>query len=442
VRPNAAGIDIGSRKHYVAVPVDRTEQPVRHFGCFTPDLHEMARWLRECGIDTVAMEATGVYWIPAFQVLEQYGFDVQLVDAYQVKNVPGRKTDVSDCQWLQDLHTFGLLSSCFIPDNRMSVLRSYWRQRTGLIECCAKQIHLMQKSLDLMNLHLHKVISDITGVTGMRIVRAIVSGERNAVLLASMKHPQVKSTEDEIAKALSGNYREEHLFALTQALELYDVYQQKIADCDEQIDRYMGTFEDKKDHTSPKTTPPQQSKAKRRKNQPHFKLDQHLYRITGVDLTRIDGIDSMTAQTIITECGFDMSRFPTEKNFTSWLRLCPDNRITGGKRKRPRKKWRAPNRAAQALHVAAQSLHSSKSALGAFYRKMRARLGAPKAITATAHKLAKILYRLLKHGEDYVDRGQKAYEQKYHERLLKNLTKRAKEMGYQLVQTQTGELVS
>jgi len=441
LNPNAAGIDIGSRKHYVAVPTDRDNEPVRNFGCLTPDLHQMAKWLKSCGIETIAMESTGVYWVPVVAVLESYGFDVKLVDAYKVKNVPGRKTDVKDCQWLAELHRFGLLSGAFRPDKQIQVLRSYWRHRSTLVEACSKQIHLMQKALEQMNLQLHKVITDITGVTGMKIIRAIVGGERDAVKLAGMRHALIKSSAETIAKALTGEYRQEHLFTLKQAVEIYDVYQDKIAECDRQTEEYMKTFEHKADANDSNPKSGKNNRAKRRKNQPNFDLRTRLFEMTGVDLTRINGIETMTAQTVISECGFDMSVFPTEKNFASWLGLCPNNQITGGKvRKRSTRK--VQNRAARALRLAALSLHSSKSALGAFYRRMRARLGAPKAITATAHKLAKLVYRMLKYGMDYVDSGQQYYENQYRERVIRNLTKRAREMGYVIVCTNTGELVS
>jgi len=404
INPNAAGIDIGSEEHYVAVPENRDEQPVRKFGCLTPELHEMAKWLKKCEIETVAMESTGVYWIPVAEVLERYSIEIKLVDAYHVKNVPGRKTDVTDCQWLQQLHMFGLLRGAFRPEKQIRVLRSYWRQRASLVEAAARQIQLMQKALEQMNLQLHKVISDITGVTGMNIIRAIIAGERNPVVLAQMKHHLIKSSQETIAKALTGAYSEEHLFALKQAVEIYDIYRNKIAECDRQIQRYLSTFETKAD---PKDLGPKPAKKKtRNKNAPGFNLRGELYRITGVDLTQIDGIDVMTAHTVISECGFDISAFPSEKHFASWLGLSPNNRITGGKifSSRTRK---VQNRISTVLRMAAQSLHRSKTALGAYYRRMRARLGAPKAITATAHKLAIQIYRMLKYGGDYIDKGQK-----------------------------------
>lgn len=437
VHPFAAGIDVGSRKHYVAIPAECGEETVRHFGCMTPDLHEMARWLRQNRVDTVAMESTGVYWIAVAQILDQYEIEINLVDARAAKNVPGRKSDVQDCQWLQELHTFGLLRSAFRPTNEMVVLRSYWRHRKELVKAAAEQIHLMQKSLELMNLQLHKAISDITGVTGMKIIRAIVSGQRDPVVLAKMRHRSIKSSEETIAKALTGDWREEHLFTLEQALEAYDFYHRQIASCDKRIERYMKTLpsigvvdDDDKN-----------SMGSRRKNQVHFDLHSELHRITGVDLTTIDAIDVLTAQTVISECGYDMSRFPTEKNFSAWLGLSPNNVITGGKVRR-RGTRKVYNRAADALRIAAQSLHRSKTALGAYYRRMKGRLGPPKAITATARKLAVLIYRMLKYGMEYVDRGQEAYEQQYQERLIQSLRKRAHQMGYEIVNLQSGEVVS
>jgi transposase len=438
---NAAGIDIGSQAHYVAVPSDRAKEAVRSFGCLTPELHAMAEWLQACAIDTVVMESTGVYWIPVMQVLESYGFEVKLVDARQAKNVPGRKTDVLDCQWLQQLHTFGLLRAAFRPEPDVCVLRTLWRHRTELVESCAKQIHLMHKALEQMNLQLHKVLSDITGLTGMRMLRAILAGERDAMVLARMKHALVKSSEETIAKALTGEYREEHLFTLRQSVDLYDIYQRKIAECDERVQDCLEGFEAKGDVKDLASKPVKATKSRRRKNQPYFDLTGLLYQMTGVDLTHIDGVDALTALKVVSECGYDMRAFPSEKHFASWLTLCPNHRITGG-RVKSRRTRQAHNRAAQALRVAAQSLHRSQTALGAYYRRMRTRLGAPKAITATAHKLAHLIYRMLKYGEDYVDKGQEYYEEKYKERIVQNLKNRARALGYELTFTETGEVVT
>jgi len=443
IHRNAAGIDIGSTEHYVAVPNDRSPTPVRTFGCLTPQLHEMARWLKACGIQTVAMESTGVYWIPVVEVLEAYDLTVIVVDATCVKNVPGRKTDVADCQWLQELHTFVLLRGAFRPEQSIRVLRTYWRQRDDLSEQAARQIQLMQKALEQMNVQIHKVLSDITGVSGLRILRSILAGRRDPVELAALAHAGVKSSQDHIAQALTGVYHDEQIFTLRQAVELYDIFQQKIADCDQQLQIYMAQLESKtsSDPTAqtPPPTPTKRSR-KRRKNQVHFDLQSELIRLTGVDLTRINGIDTLSAQSVLCEWGFDLSAFPTEKHFASWLGLCPNNRITGGKVKRTQTR-KVRNRAAEALRLAAQSLNRSRSALGAFFRRMMARLGAPKAITAAAHKLAVLIYRMLTYGQEFVDQGQAQYEQHYQEHQIELLKKKAKQMGLTLCQIETGELV-
>lgn len=435
INHNAAGIDVGSVKHYVAVDEGKTETPVRSFGCYTPDLEEMAKWLLKCGVDTVAMESTGVYWIPVHKVLVQHGLKVILVDARHVKNVPGRKTDVLDCQWIQRLHSYGLLRGCFLPNEKIAVLREYWRHRAVLVESASKEILHIQKALEQMSLHLHKVLSDITGVSGMRMLRAIVAGERSPMVLAGMRERGVKKKEPEIIKALTGNYQDEHLFTLRHALELYDIFHEKMQECDQKITQCLKEFEGKAD---PKDYQPKSKPNSRRKNQPYIRgLDEELYRVAGVDLTAIDGVDVMTAQTVIAEVGFDLSMFPTEKHFTSWLRSCPNNRITGGKIKSSRTQ-KTQSRLATALRLAAQSLHHSDSALGAFYRRIKAKRGAAKAITATARKLACLIYRMLRYGLSYVDAGQQQYEQRYQEQLLKSLKKKAAALGYAVVDIQTG----
>jgi transposase len=431
VHPNAAGIDVGSREHYVAVPPDRDEKPIRSFGTFTADLYQLADWLQKCGVDTVALESTGVYWIPLFEVLEERGFRVLLVDARRLKNVPGRKTDVLDCEWLQQLHTYGLLQSAFRPDDEICVLRSYLRQRAMLIEYASHHIQHMHKALEQMNVKLNNVISDITGSTGMAIIDAILQGQRDPVTLAKLRDRRCKNSEETIAKSLQGNWRDDHLFELRQAVELYRTYRAKLAECDARIEAYLETFED---CTDGKPLPPK--KRKRNPNAPQFDVRGHLYRMTGVDLTRIDGIDANTALKVISEIGLDITRWPTEKHFTSWLCLCPGNRKTGGKQ-RSGKTRRSANRAAAALRLAAQSLERSRSALGAYYRRMKARLGAPQAVTATAHKLARLVYHMLRHGIQYVDIGQEAYERKYHKRVLRNLHRRAHQMGYILMPINT-----
>ncbi len=379
---NAAGIDVGAESHYVAVPEDREAEPVREFAAFTADLYRMADWLRACGIDTVVMESTGVYWIPVFQVLEERGFKVKLVDARQLKRVPGRKTDVSDCQWLQQLHTFGLLTGAFRPDDQVCVLRSYMRQRAMLVGYASQHVQHMQKALVQMNVQLPNVIEDITGATGMRIIRAILGGERNPQRLAALRSGQCKNNAATIAKALQGDWREEHLFALRQAVELVDAYQAKIAACDERILAHLNTFDDR----SGGNPLPRGSAPRRDRNDLGFDAAGELYRITGIDFTCVTGLKPNTILKFISETGLDMTKWPSAKHFGSWLGLAPNNRISGGKILSRHTKSNA-NRAAAALRLAAQSLHHSRSALGAFLRRKAAQIGMPKAITATAHKL-------------------------------------------------------
>ncbi len=430
INQNAAGIDIGSAEHWVCVPPDRVSENVRRFGCFTPDLVAMADWLIESGVETVAMESTGVYWIPVFQILEQRGLQVKLVNAHYVKTVPGRKSDVLDCQWLQQLHTYGLLSGSFRPEDQVCVLRSYIRQRDSLIKSASIHVQRMQKALIQMNLQLHKVISDITGLTGMAIIRAIVAGEHDPQMLAALKDPRIKSSITEIAQALTGDYRTEHLFVLKQELTLYEIYLVQIAECDREIEQCLATFESKAEDEAP---PRKGKKRKKPKgHDPQFDLHGHLYRISGVDFTRIDGLDVLSVQTILSEVGLDPSRFKSVKHFTSWLGLCPGTKITGGKVKSSQTRP-VVNRAANAFRIAAFSLTHSHSALGAFYRRLRARLGAPKAITATAHKLARLFYQMWTTHGTYTDPGMDYYEQKYHQRILNNLKKKAQSLGFELV---------
>lgn len=431
IHPNAAGIDIGAEKSYVAVPADRDETPVRSFGCFTEDLHALAHWLEACGIDTVAMESTGVYWVPMFQILEGYGFEVYLVNARHVKNVPGRKTDVVDCQWLQQLHSFGLLSASFRPEDDICILRSYWRHRGNLIRYAAAHVQHMQKALEQMNVQLHKVISDVSGVTGLRIIQAILDGERNRQKLAALKDPRIRSSCDRIAKALEGDYREEHLFALRQALGTYRFYRQQIAECDEQIEAYLIGLDTRVDPTE--TPPPPISGRKTPgANQPAFDLRSHLYRISGVDFTQVEGLNVLTVQTILSEVGLDASKFRTQKHFTSWLGLCPDNRITGGKVKSTKTR-KVKNRAANAFRMAALAVANSSGPIGSFYRRMRARIGASEANTATAHKLARIFYRLWTSPGTY-DPSLLDYHQEQHtQRTINYLRRKARSLGFQLV---------
>jgi transposase len=436
LNPDAAGIDVGAREHYVAVPAERDEQPVRSFGAFTQDLHRLAQWLLQCGIKTVAMESTGVYWIPLYQILESYGLAVKLVNARHVKHVPGRKTDVQDCQWLQQLESFGLLSGSFRPEAKICTLRSYMRQREMLVRNASRHIQQMQKALTQMNLKLHQVISDLSGHTGLRIVRAIVAGERDGLKLAALKDRRIKSEVSIIAKALEGDYRAEHLFALKQTLELYDSYQQKIAECDAEILKEMQRLE-----TRGSAGALLKRKPRSKHNPIGFDSQAELYRIMGVDLTRIDGVNENTAQLILSELGLDIChKWPTEAQFTSWLGLCPNNEISGGKLlKRGTRK--VVNRVANALRMCAQSLLNSKSALGAYARRMRSRKDTPVAITATAHKLARLIYRTLKYGQDYVDVGAASYEAEHKAASVKSLQRRAKSLGYQLVRCQTLDAV-
>lgn len=445
MHPDTAGIDIGSETHYVAVPEERSEPSVRKFGCFTPDIEAMAAWLTACGIRHVVMESTGVYWMASYQILSEAGFDVRLVDARHAKNVPGRKTDVWDCRWLRKLHTFGLLTGCFLPPQEVEQMRTYWRHRANLVALAAQQTQRMQKSLEMMNIQLHKVLSDVNGVTGMHIIRQIVAGERDPAKLALHRRGHLKHSEETFIKALSGFYQVEHLFTLKQAVDCYDFLQRQIQECDAQLEQCMKAVADREppDAGSGGHIPPAGRRAPRNsKNAPEFNMHAELVRIAGVDLTEIDGISSMTFETIIAECGPNLAKsFPTEKHFSSWLGLCPNNQITGGKvrRKTTRK---VTNRVSQALRMAAESLHHNKSALGAYYRRQKARLGSPKAITATAHKLARLVWRLVTYGKAYVDIGQAAYEAQTAERSLDALKRRACALGYSLLSSQTGEILT
>lgn len=427
----AAGIDVGSKSHFVAVPEGCDEMNVREFKSFTGDLYLLAEWLKKCGIETIAMESTGVYWIPLYELLESQGFEVKLVDARHVKNVSGRKTDVLDCQWLQQLHTYGLLNGAFRPNEQVCTLRAYLRQRSMLIQQAASHIQHMQKALSQMNVQLHNVISDITGETGMKIIRAIVAGERDPKLLASYRNKGCKNPIEIIEKSLVGNYRKEHVFALTQALELYDAYQNKITVCDQEIEKQLSLFEERaiiKISNPEKKSVKQKSKCK---NAPKFNLQSHLIRITGVDLTAVPGIEASSALKIVSEIGLDLSRWKSSKQFASWLGLCPGNKVSGGKRLSGKSK-RTANYISSTLRMAASTLHRNDSALGAFFRRLKSRLGAPKATTAVAHKLGIIIYDMLKNGQEYVEIGQEYYEKQYRERMIKNLSFRAKSLGFEL----------
>lgn len=427
----AAGIDVGASSLFVAVPEGCDEKAVREFSSFTTGLEALAAWLKQCGIKTVAMESTGVYWIAVYELLEEKGFEVKLVDARQVKNVSGRKTDVLDCQWIQQLHTYGLLNSAFRPTEEICALRAYVRQRTLLIQLVTMHIQHMQKALTQMNLQLHHVIADITGKTGMKIIRAIVAGERNAKTLADYREPGCKNSVAIIEQALTGHYRAEHLFALQQALELYDVYQAKITICDQEIEKKLAEF---KPHSDPLAQLPkaQISRKPISKNAPAFDVGKQLYRLTGVNLLEVPGINSLTALYLIGEIGLDMTCWKGAKQFASWLGLCPGNKVSGGKRMSGKSKPCA-NRAAATLRIAASTLYRSPTALGAYLRRLKSRLGPAKAITATAHKIAKIIYTMLRNGVSYKEAGQDYYEQQYRDRVVRNLKRKAEELGFSLV---------
>jgi len=428
--PNAAGIDIGSDSHYVSVPEERAEMPVRRFGAFTADLHAIADWLKSCGVTSVAMESTGVYWIPLFEVLEERGFEVLLVDPYKIKHVPSRKTDVLDCQWIQELHSLGFLTPAFRPADEICVLRSYARQRDRLIRRCGDHVRHMQKALAQMNLKLTEVISSITGKTGMKILRAILAGERDPQKLAAMRDGRCRAEEATIALALEGHWRDEHLFELRQAVEFYDFYQAQIAACDRELEAKLQSLEARR--------PDLPALEGKRKGQPSHPLQfgdggySELYRVTGVDLTRVEGLDAPSVLTILSEIGVDMTKWRSPKAFANWLGLCPGSKVTGGKRLSSQSR-RCANRAARAFRLAAYGLQHSHSYLGAFYRRIKSRLGAPKAITATAHKLARIVYAMLRHQTEYDDKGMEYYETRYRERAFANLKRNARRLGYQLV---------
>jgi transposase len=424
--PNAAGIDVGAESHFVAVPPDRDDESVREFRSFTEDLHRIAQWLSNCGVDIVAMESTGVYWIALYEFLESKGFTVYLVNARHVKNVSGRKSDVLDCQWIQQLMSYGLLSGAFRPADEICALRAVSRQREMLLKYQSQHVQHMQKALAQMNIQIVNVIADIVGETGQKIVRAIIAGQRDPYTLASLRNYRVKASEEEIAKSLQGNWRQEHLFSLKQAVALFDAYSEQLRQCDcqlqkmlQELKRYEGV--------------PIYSKARsRKKNAPQFDLRSYLVGMCGVDLTRIDGIEVTTALKIMAEVGPDLSRFPSVKHFTSWLGLCPGTKISGGK-KLSGKSRAGANRAAQALRLAAHALRASKSALGAYYRRLCSRLDKAKAITAAAHKLARLVYTMLTRGTEYVDKGQESYEERDRLRVVHNLNKKAAAMGFILM---------
>jgi transposase len=438
VHPNAAAIDIGATMHMAAVGADRASEPVRSFGTFTADLRRLADWFAECGVETVVMESTSVYWIPIFELLDERGFKVFLVNARDAKHVPGRKTDVSDAQWLQRLHSYGLLRASFRPKGEIVELRAYLRQRERLLDTAASQIQHMQKAMTEMNLQLHHVVADITGATGMRIIRAIIAGERDPTVLASMRDIRCRSSVEVIEKALSGHYRAEHLFVLEQALALYDVYQQKVDACDIRIEAVLKQLNFVRGHgedagaDGPGSPPRKNQKYKgQTSNGPAFDVSGALHSLLGKDLTQIDGIGSYLALKLISECGDDLSAWPSAKHFTAWLCLAPSNKISGGKILSSRTR-RTGSRVASLLRLAAVSVGRTETALGAFYRRLSTRVGKAKAITATARKIAVLFYNTVRHGMAYADPGASYYETRYRERVIKNLHRRAKTFGFVL----------
>ena len=433
IHPDAAGIDIGHREHWCAVPGDRAAEPVRKFGTYTADLEALADWLVGCAIKTVALESTGVYWIPVAQILERRGLEVRLVNARQAKNVSGRKSDVLDCQWLQRLHSYGLLNASFRPEDQMCVLRSYLRYRDALVCARSLQCQHMQKALQQMNVQLHQVLSDVTGASGLRIIGALLAGERDVQKLAAMADRRVRASQATIQKAMRGDYRSEHLFVLQTAFELHQTYETKIQSCDEQLIAQMAQLPTHANVEAQPLGARPAGRAASRDKVAGKDMRVELHRWTGADLTAVEGIGVLTAEVILSEIGTDMNRWRTEKHFTSWLGLCPDHRISGGK-VLSRHTRHVVNRVADALRMAAMTLQHSQTAVGAFYRRMRGKLGAASAITATAHKLARLVYRLLKHGEAYVRQGLELYEQKHRQRQLQNLRKNAAALGFELTQ--------
>lgn len=434
IHPNAAGIDIGNESHYVAVPPVRDSQPVRRFGCTTAELKAMADWLKHCGIRTVAMQSTGVYWIAVFDILEAAGLEVYLVNARDTKNLPGRKSDVQESQWLMKLHTYGLLRNSFRPSQEVRTMRTYWRQRNDLVRAAGSHIQRMQKVLTQMNVQLANVLSDISGVTGQAIINAILAGERDPHKLAELRNPRVKASEEQIALYLEGNWQEDLLFVLKQEQQAYQFCQQQMAACDRELAQYLQQQEDRTQGISLPEETRKGRLTKKKGNKPRFDLRADLFRMTGTDLTRIDGLDVMTAMTIVSEAGWDMSKWKTEDHFVSWLRLCPDNRISGdkiiGKRRLP-----TNNRINVALKMAASTLRLSNTYLGAQFRRLRAKLGTPVAIKAMAAKLARLVYRMLRYGIKYIDRGVECYELQHRSLQIKHLRSNAAKLGFRLVET-------
>jgi transposase len=431
LEPDAAGVDIGAHEIYVAVPLDRDQETTRRFSSFTHDLQALADWLESCRVRTVAMESTGVYWIPLFQILEERGFMVYLVNAHSLKIVPGRKSDVSDCEWIQYLHSVGLLRASFRPKEDICAVRTLWRHRSSLLEMAAEHRLHLQKSLSLMNLQLHQVLSDITGASGLAILDAILAGQRDPVQLAKLCNIRAKSPQETVAQALVGDYRPEHLFTLKQSLDVYRYYQKLIAELDDEIVRLMHHLPSAMEHSSPMPKRTKHTPYQRMGNDPSFDLRNELYRIAGVDLTDIPGLSAIAAQVVLTEIGPDVSRFRNASAFASWLGLCPDKRVSGGK-VLSTKTRKVKNRIAIVLRLGAKSLSRAKGYFGEFFRRMRARLGTAQAITATAHKLARILFHVLHNKEPYTESIFHRCDEQAQQRAEIRLRKQAAQLGFQL----------
>jgi len=439
VHRHVAGIDVGNESHFVSVDPKRAEPSVREFGSWTTALREMVEWLKSCGVERVVMQTTGVYWVPLQDVLERAGFAVAVVDARATKNLPGRKSDVQECQWVRKLDIFGLLRRCFQVPEAIRSIRTIWRLRERWVQEGGRAIQQMQKALTTMNVQLANTISDISGKTGMAIIRAIVGGERNPWVLAKLRDERIHASEEEVAHSLEGNWREDMLFELAQVVQAYDFQQQQIAACDQQLEKYMKAqpshrrvAEAGDGEVTPQRKRRRKTVPKPRKNQPAFDVEGELKRVLGVDLTAIDGVKLMTIQTLYSELGADLSAFPSEQHFTSWLMLAPKREVSGGKLIK-HSSLRGRNRLSNALRMAAESLKESNSYLGARYRSLRGRLGGVKAVKAMARYLACLIYRMLTKGQAWVDRGAAFYEQKRRERELSHLQRRASAMGLQLI---------
>lgn len=434
VRPNVAGVDLGSREHWACGPRRGDEQPnVRQFGTTTVELHALLQWLQAEGVESVAMESTSVYWIPLYELLEANGIEVMLVNVRHLSRVPGRKSDMRDCQWLQQLHSCGLLQGSFRPDEATCRLRALTRERGNLVAERTRIVQRMQKALDQMNVQVHHAVSDLTGKTGLAIVRAIVEGNRDPIALARLRDPRCKKSAAEIAQHLTGTWRDEHLFNLRMGLRRYDEIMEIIAQYDAQLCRWVAEMAPP-DRREPRVPAhPNRGKGAAMRRRGDDATRQVLWRWVGVDLTRIDGMGATAAEGVLTEIGPDLSTFPDEQHFVSWLRLSPKNDTSAGKPVRPRRNGTGATRVAAVLRMAASTLAHSETALGAYYRRIARRKGNALAIFATARKLAQLVFRMLRYGQDYVDEGAAAYEARFHRQRLRQLTHTAQQLGYNLV---------